>query len=526
MIARIEWVMQGESGSSKMEDQPTFIEGSSGHLILEEEDEFRSCCGEDGGWKEKDEIVKAVDDINDESVVRIYFKGVSLDGIREDCSGKTGIGVVIEQSGKLPAVFVQKKLDFYVKDSVADYLALLDGLAEAVKIRAGKVVAFTDSSSLCNQLMHKRSSEDLLIDALRGRIFELATSFEAFSVTLVTDADVLRPLQLARVAIGIVASHIKEETSVEKCLICSQDWPSTMTITLRCSHQFCSQCLKSYVGGIVQSNQVPIRCPQLRCKYLISTLESKSFLPVVLYDSLERAMTDASASKEIIYCPYRNCSVMLDRLECFSTPASSSCDSDNLCSECPVCQRFLCIDCGVPWHTAMSCQEYQNFPFQNRNLDSQQFASEGRLRHCQQCTRTVEPAQGGCRISCWCGHEFCYICGAEYRTGEPTCRCQYGDEHSRDPRLPTILTAEQWPLEAFDSFSMIMDAFSDQERSQLALIQRFLAGGFSLGDHHPYQSTSPCTDSYTDPMKDLHQLPWLESFVSVIRDDYYDDYIQ
>ena len=76
------------------------------------------------------------------------------------------------------------------------------------------------------------------------------------------------------------------------------------------------------------------------------------------------------------------------------------------------------------------------------------------------------------------------------------------------------------------------DGYSEQERAQLALIQRFLAGGFSLsGDnHHLSQQSSPprcAADSYiVDTMKDLHQLPWLERFVSVMSDTYNDDYIQ
>jgi len=71
-----------------------------------------------------------------------------------------------------------------------------------------------------------------------------------------------------------------------------------------------------------------------------------------------------------------------------------------------------------------------------------------------------------------------------------------------------------------------IEGYSEQERAQLALIQRFLAGGFSLGDH-PSQSPPRCADTYVvDTMKDLHQLPWLERFVSVISDTYNDDYIQ
>ncbi|GAB4829574.1 hypothetical protein Ancab_019242 [Ancistrocladus abbreviatus] len=112
------------------------------------------------------------------------------------------------------------------------------------------------------------------------------------------------------------------------------------------------------------------------------------------------------------------------------------------------------------------------------------------------------------------------------KDSQQTCQCAFWDEeNSEDSGLPSAQEIEQWPWNSFDSFPMIMDAYSDQERSQLALIQRFLAGGFSLGDHHPYQSPPHCTDSYTDTMKDLHQLPWLERFVSVISDSYYEDYI-
>lgn len=126
-----------------------------------------------------------------------------------------------------------------------------------------------------------------------------------------------------------------------------------------------------------------------------------------------------------------------------------------------------------------------------------------------------------------CGHEFCYSCGAEYRDGQQTCQCAFWDENnSEDLVSQSAQESEQWAWETFNSLPMLMDAYSDQERSQLALIQRFLAGGFSLSDHHPYQSPPRCTDSYVDAMKDLHQLPWLERFVSVISDNYYEDYIQ
>ena len=144
---------------------------------------------------------------------------------------------------------------------------------------------------------------------------------------------------------------------------------------------------------------------------------------------------------------------------------------------------------------------------------------------------------------CRCGHEFCYSCGAQYIDNEQTCECAIlgndeggeNDEFTLTQNMGSSTVMEEWAWDSCGSLSNLMDAYSDQERSQLALIQRFLAGGFSLGDHntYTYQSQSPprhCTDSGSsyleNTMKDLHQLPWLERFVSVISDNYYDEYTQ
>ena len=134
---------------------------------------------------------------------------------------------------------------------------------------------------------------------------------------------------------------------------------------------------------------------------------------------------------------------------------------------------------------------------------------------------------------CRCGHEFCYCCGGEYREGQQSCTCDFwDDEKEEEYQENTIQELEQWPWDAFSSMPSVMDAYSEQERSQLALIQRFLAGGgFSISDHHTfYQSPRPqppCRESsYVEAaMKDIHQLPWLERFVSVISDDYYEENI-
>lgn len=511
----------------EMENQAVHV-----NIVREEDEEdFCSCCEDEEVWKETEELVKeeSKEDL-DEFSVKMFFKGISISDVEDSGSGISGIGVVMERSANVPVIQVQKKLDLYVEESVAEYLALMDGLVEAAQNNIRRVYAFTDSELLFDQLSHEEKLEIPLLMALRERILEHASNLEAFDLKLVPSIDLEQPLQLAKVAIGVVSFPSQGDKSLENCFICRDDKQSLMMITMKCSHKFCSNCMRTYVDGKVQSSQVPIKCPQMGCKYYISTTECRSFLPVTSFESLERALAEANVlHSDRIYCPYSNCSVLLDPHECLSTRASSSSQSDTSCVDCPVCHRLICWVCGVPWHSSMRCEDYQNLPLEERDaadITLHRLAQNQRWKRCQQCRRMIELTQGCYHMTCRCGHEFCYSCGAEYSEGQQTCQCAFWDEDNSEDFTHSMQESEQWAWETFNSLPMIMDAYSEQERSQLALIQRFLAGGFSLSDHHPYQSPPRCTDSYVDAMKDIHQLPWLERFVSVISDNYYEDYIQ
>lgn len=550
-----------------MEDPSGFRFGSEVEIVNEErleedyedEEEFCSCCAEEEEeeeeWttkeeeeeEEKESVVLDSEGLkdDDEFSLKMYFKGVSISEAGDLGSGFSGIGVVMERSPHFSVIRVQKKLDFYVDEPVAHYLALMDGLVEALQNKIRRVVAFTDSEILYNQIVREERLENPLLTALKDRILELCENLEFFSLKLGTAFELERPLQIAQVAIGIVSSSASEDGLTEDCPICCEEKPPSMMITMKCSHKFCSQCMRKYVEGKLQASQVPIRCPQLRCKHYISASECKSFLPVICYESLERALVEANILySDKMYCPFPNCSVLLNPLECLSsTRASSSSSHTSIsCIECPDCERYICVDCGVPWHSSMSCEEFQSLPVEERDagdLTLHRLAQNNNWRRCQQCRRMIELTQGCYHMTCWCGHEFCYSCGAEYRDGLQSCQCAFWDDESfeihntQHPHVTTTTHSDQHHLEqwgwdsSFDSLpSVTNDAYSDQERSQLALIQRFLAGGFSLSDHQPYRSPPRCSDSYVDTIKDLRQLPWLERFVSVISDNYYEEYTQ
>ncbi|MBA0839585.1 hypothetical protein Goarm_005294, partial [Gossypium armourianum] len=265
--------------------------------VEEDEEDFRSYCEDEDVWKETEGVVK--EEVNEFSV-KMFFKGISLAEFGDSFFGFSGIGVVMEGSANSPVIQVQKKLDFYVDESVVDYLALMDGLIAAMQNKIRTVYAFADSP--------------LLYD------------------------------QLAQVAIGVISSPAKGDKSLENCSICCEDKPTLMMINIKCSHKFCSHCMRTYVYGKLQSSQSQ------------------------------------------------------------SAGASSFTQSDNSCAECPVCRRFICVECGVPWHSSTSCEEYQNLPLEERDaadITLHLLAQNKRWKPCQQCTRMIELTQGCYHMTCW-----------------------------------------------------------------------------------------------------------------------------
>lgn len=239
---------------------------------------------------------------------------------------------------------------------------------------------------------------------MRERILEHVSNLDTFVIDVIPSAQMEGALNLARVAIGVVSCPTKWDRSCNNCSICCEDKPSPMMVKMKCSHKFCSQCMRIYIDEKVKSLQVPIRCPHSKCKHYVSKAECKTFLPLASYESLEEVLAKVNDNSEIIYCPFPNCSVLLDPQECLSARASSSSQSErSTCIECPVCQRFICFECGVPWHSSLNCEEYQNLPLDERNaadITLHCLAQNNRWRRCQQCSRMIELTQGCYHMTC------------------------------------------------------------------------------------------------------------------------------
>lgn len=44
-------------------------------------------------------------------------------------------------------------------------------------------------------------------------------------------------------------------------------------------------------------------------------------------------------------------------------------DKNRCCVKCPLCERFVCVDCDVPWHDSVSFEEFQILPVDERYPD-------------------------------------------------------------------------------------------------------------------------------------------------------------
>ncbi|GIL48816.1 hypothetical protein Vafri_5237 [Volvox africanus] len=144
------------------------------------------------------------------------------------------------------------------------------------------------------------------------------------------------------------------------------------------------------------------------------------------------------------YCPNPLCSLlmMLDEAE----------PPENAPARCPGCHKPLCARCRVLWHSGLSCAQHRALQSRPGGGDEAALlgvAGEHGWKPCPQCRHMVELAHGCNHITCKCGAEWCYKCGALWRRVQqptllpgpagaflrgrsvPTCSCQLWDDNNR-----------------------------------------------------------------------------------------------
>lgn len=363
---------------------------------------------------------------------RVYCKGlVSEEMVRSEKKVLAGIGVAICDSSGEIVVFKMRKPVVLEEMSaeIAEVKALIEGLNAAVTLGLKRITVFCDDAQIyqfvTGQWVAKLGNMAILADELTL----LKRKFTRCLPHLIEKKNVQFAVRLARDAIiaqvtwpGESSGNIK---TTETCIICLEDRAiSQMLLVDGCQHRYCSSCLKQHSQAKLSQGMLP-GCPHEGCKTELKFEYCRKFLPREALDLMSQRIKEATVPvTEKVYCPYPRCSTLMSRTEVCAINNVGGC-------RCMNCYGLFCVNCKVPWHSNMSCFHYKNLhPYpSSEEVKLKTLATRKQWRQCEKCNNMIELKEGCNHISCRCGHEFCYTCGAEWKNKQATCKCAIWDEH-------------------------------------------------------------------------------------------------
>lgn len=228
--------------------------------------------------------------------------------------------------------------------------------------------------------------------------------------------------QIERAEIERLAKEFEQQSIILRrtkepdvnCDICFEPLSSKEIFPLdACSHVYHLDCLNDFVKDAVLSKRDLIKCPDSQCSENLTVNDIQS---IIAGDELDRfyenklEMYIAAHENEISYCP---------------TPGCNYAFLHNGEPElrCRKCQGHYCLDCRVQFHVGKTCLEYKqekvNNTFGKADEEFMQFVKGAKYKQCSACKFWVEKNQGCNHMTCRCKHQFCYVCGAQWKT----CRC-------------------------------------------------------------------------------------------------------
>ncbi|PIN25091.1 Ubiquitin--protein ligase [Handroanthus impetiginosus] len=270
-------------------------------------------------------------------------------------------------------------------------------------------------------------------------ILQLLIDPENSNQTLISDSQFAEELQLQE---AIVASfttpptphnfssqdHQKQssieigESSQSSCEICAERKENDEMFPLQCcSDKFCRECISKHVSITIKKRTTilnqDITCPGLDCKGKLIIDECREILPKDVLTTWEDVICESMIpDSQKIYCPYKNCSALLidDGYQGVITEA-----------ECPFCRRLFCARCRVPWHCGVDCEEFLRLSENERGSEDlmvHELAKKNKWQRCPKCKFFVEKNEGCLHMTCRCGFQFCYGCGATWGSSHGGCQ--------------------------------------------------------------------------------------------------------
>lgn len=206
--------------------------------------------------------------------------------------------------------------------------------------------------------------------------------------------------QLAREAIIYQAGS---SSKVESCVICLEDTDVDMIFSVDgCVHRYCFSCMKQHVEVKLLHGMVP-KCPHEGCTAELIIDSCKKFLTPKLIEIMGQRLTEASIPvTEKIYCPYPKCSALMSRSEVLEYSKTIFDADSSRARKCKKCHGLFCVNCKIPWHTGMTCDEYRidNPDPHAEDVKLKSLAAKNLWRQCVKCNHMIELVAGCYHMTC------------------------------------------------------------------------------------------------------------------------------
>lgn len=201
-----------------------------------------------------------------------------------------------------------------------------------------------------------------------------------------------------------------EEEQVE-CISCLDEIPKKVSIKAVC-HHYCPDCFSRLVQTAVDNEaQWPPKCCLNPVPF--RTI-AKYVLPSLLAAYRLKAEEFATPIGCRVYCPQPDCGVWIRSDRHDAATRTATCTAGHT----------LCTMCRGPAHPAdEACPQDRDTQLADR------LAEEEGWRRCARCSVLVEHREACQHMTCRCGAEFCYVCGATWRS------CDCGMEQLAEIKL-------------------------------------------------------------------------------------------
>lgn len=198
-----------------------------------------------------------------------------------------------------------------------------------------------------------------------------------------------------------------------ECVSCLDDIPKKDAIKAVC-HHYCTDCFSRLVQTAVDNEaQWPPKC----------CLNPVPFRTIAIYVSAELLAAYRLKNEEFktpvelrLYCPRPDCGAWIRRERQDAATRTATCPAGHaVCTMCrgPAHQRPGASSGAAALSSSSSCPQDRDTQLADR------LAEEQGWRRCAGCGVLVEHRDACQHMTCRCGAEFCYVCGAAWRT----CAC-------------------------------------------------------------------------------------------------------